>query len=353
MQTAEILDQLERLRGKFPKEAVDAAMARREEITPDLLRILEDTANRAAQHEAEYDYMAHFYALFLLAQFREPRAYPLVFRLASLPSSVLDWVFGDLLTEGLDSVLASVCGGDLTLIKSLVENEAGDEWVRGSALSSLVTLVAVGQKSREEIISYFGSLFGGKLEQKSSHVWDSLAVNSCQLYAEELLGDIERAFEEGLIDPSYITPEQVRDELSSGKERILARLADDPRRCLIEDTVDEMHFWPCFRDRQSSSTVHAAPEWTPKIPVPHSSPIRRDSPKIGRNEPCPCGSNKKYKKCCGALRIRGPLARHAPLSTARGRTTDSSQSAATWIASATDLTDQTGGTRHDRKKPSV
>lgn len=29
-------------------------------------------------------------------------------------------------------------------------------------------------------------------------------------------------------------------------------------------------------------------------------PIRRESPKIGRNEPCPCGSGKKYKKCCGA-----------------------------------------------------
>lgn len=26
----------------------------------------------------------------------------------------------------------------------------------------------------------------------------------------------------------------------------------------------------------------------------------RESPKIGRNEPCPCGSGKKYKKCCGA-----------------------------------------------------
>ena len=24
----------------------------------------------------------------------------------------------------------------------------------------------------------------------------------------------------------------------------------------------------------------------------------RDKPKIGRNEPCPCGSDKKYKKCC-------------------------------------------------------
>ena len=29
-------------------------------------------------------------------------------------------------------------------------------------------------------------------------------------------------------------------------------------------------------------------------------PIRRESPKVGRNEPCPCGSGKKYKKCCGA-----------------------------------------------------
>ena len=26
---------------------------------------------------------------------------------------------------------------------------------------------------------------------------------------------------------------------------------------------------------------------------------RREEPKIGRNDPCPCGSGKKYKKCCG------------------------------------------------------
>jgi SEC-C motif-containing protein len=28
-------------------------------------------------------------------------------------------------------------------------------------------------------------------------------------------------------------------------------------------------------------------------------PLRRDGPKIGRNDPCPCASGKKYKKCCG------------------------------------------------------
>lgn len=28
--------------------------------------------------------------------------------------------------------------------------------------------------------------------------------------------------------------------------------------------------------------------------------VVRESPKVGRNDPCPCGSGKKYKKCCGA-----------------------------------------------------
>jgi SEC-C motif-containing protein len=28
-------------------------------------------------------------------------------------------------------------------------------------------------------------------------------------------------------------------------------------------------------------------------------PVVRDKPKVGRNEPCPCGSGKKYKKCHG------------------------------------------------------
>ncbi len=30
--------------------------------------------------------------------------------------------------------------------------------------------------------------------------------------------------------------------------------------------------------------------------------VKRDTPKVGRNEPCPCGSGKKFKQCCGAER---------------------------------------------------
>src|SRR5437867_2357583 len=31
------------------------------------------------------------------------------------------------------------------------------------------------------------------------------------------------------------------------------------------------------------------------------APVRRELPKVGRNEPCPCGSGKKYKNCCGRV----------------------------------------------------
>ncbi|MCF7817503.1 MAG: SEC-C domain-containing protein, partial [Kiritimatiellales bacterium] len=37
----------------------------------------------------------------------------------------------------------------------------------------------------------------------------------------------------------------------------------------------------------------------PQAPKP-IAPIRNDGPKVGRNDPCPCGSGRKYKKCCGS-----------------------------------------------------
>jgi SEC-C motif-containing protein len=32
--------------------------------------------------------------------------------------------------------------------------------------------------------------------------------------------------------------------------------------------------------------------------TPGQGTVRRTAPKVGRNDPCPCGSGKKYKKCC-------------------------------------------------------
>lgn len=33
------------------------------------------------------------------------------------------------------------------------------------------------------------------------------------------------------------------------------------------------------------------------------APIKRETPKLGRNDPCPCGSGKKFKQCCGGEKI--------------------------------------------------
>jgi hypothetical protein len=32
-----------------------------------------------------------------------------------------------------------------------------------------------------------------------------------------------------------------------------------------------------------------------------AQPYRREEPKLGRNDPCPCGSGRKFKKCHGAV----------------------------------------------------
>lgn len=36
----------------------------------------------------------------------------------------------------------------------------------------------------------------------------------------------------------------------------------------------------------------------PAEPLPSVTTVKHNHPKVGRNDPCPCGSNKKYKKCC-------------------------------------------------------
>lgn len=299
MDTAEILHLLEKETGTFPRTAVEAAVARREEIIPELLRVLEKTLDQAAQLADVPGYIAHLYAMLLLAQFRETRAYPLVVRFALLPNDLLDPLCGDFVTEDLGRVLASVCGGDPSGIQSVIENEEADEWARGAALGSLVTLVAAGQVGRDEIVNYFAGLFRGKLKRTWSHVWDRLVACSADLYAAELIGDIEQAYAEGLVDPDYIGLDEVQQDLATGQDRALARLADNTHLRMVKDTVAEMSWWACFHEAPVKRTPPAAP-YASLMELAAPSPIRKAEPKTGRNEPCPCRSGKKYKKCCGA-----------------------------------------------------
>ena len=289
MDVEQILEELRYTRDdrRFPRKALEHAIAAREEITPHLLSALEETRNRNREFAEESGYMAHLYAMFLLAQFREPCAYPLMVDLFSLPIDVLDRLVGDVITEDLGRLLASVCGTDTTLIAGMIENEDLDEYVRGSAMSALLSLVAVETLTREEVIGYFKELFRDKLARRASQIWNDLVSASAKLSAVELSRDIELAYRHGLVWPGYISPENVGRNFARGPEDVVARLARDPHLLPITDAIGAMEWWSCFKQPK-------------KPPRRRGGAAAKKSPKIGRNQPCPCGSGKKYKKCCGS-----------------------------------------------------
>jgi preprotein translocase subunit SecA len=78
-------------------------------------------------------------------------------------------------------------------------------------------------------------------------------------------------------------------------ERQLAPAAPDPHQMRLQESRPEF-----TAPGQPAPMIEAqgAPQKAPgKVVV---EPIRRDMPKVGRNDLCPCGSGKKYKKCHGA-----------------------------------------------------
>ena len=113
-----------------------------------------------------------------------------------------------------------------------------------------------------------------------SYVWTGLVLCSTDLYPEELYEDIKQAYEEDLIESFIINFEYVEDALDLGKEKVLARLKNNEKYGLITDTIKEMEWWACF---EPPTKVYEF----------------RKRKKIGRNDPCPCGSGRKFKKCCG------------------------------------------------------
>ena len=50
---------------------------------------------------------------------------------------------------------------------------------------------------------------------------------------------------------------------------------------------------------QNSAINNLDGTMAPKTSTPQNQTVINNEPRIGRNDPCPCGSGKKYKNCCG------------------------------------------------------
>jgi hypothetical protein len=66
------------------------------------------------------------------------------------------------------------------------------------------------------------------------------------------------------------------------------------------DVADESALQDFLYEQALQSLEQKASDQTDSAPLPRATPIIEHATKIGRNDPCPCGSGKKYKKCCGS-----------------------------------------------------
>ena len=79
-------------------------------------------------------------------------------------------------------------------------------------------------------------------------------------------------------------------------ENMLSTLSNVAKTTGPESTTDGG-----FDQFRGSSGGPPSPEASEAPEIPQVAvPVTREAPKVGRNDPCPCGSGKKYKKCCGA-----------------------------------------------------
>jgi len=296
----EILEAFEPYDSVYKREAVDAAIEFKEEITPYLIDILKEVLANPQRYIDDYsDNMAYIYAFVLLGYFKETGAHQTIVDLFSLPGELIDPLFGDLITEDLGTVLFKTCGGSVEQIKALIANKDAYEYCRGSAARALTYAVIEGHASREEALDFLGSLFtGDESDDPDDIFWALIADDVCNLYPEEKMDIIEQAFQNDLIDPTFIGPESFEKVLEDGKEKTLEDLRRKMQRKSLDDVHEYMSWWAMFNPERQ----HSPPTPTPVQPAPKpstsdaSKTAKTLTPKLPSLPKSPSKKQKRAKK---------------------------------------------------------
>ncbi len=244
----EILEAFKILDGIYKREQVDAAIELKEEITPFLIEILETVLADPHAYIEDDERYDHIYSLMLLGHFRESKAHNVIIDLFSLPDEIPHELFGDLTTSDLPTILLRTCGGSIERIRSMASNKDVDDYCRVSALNAMAYAVVEGIASREEVMSFFGTLFTGNETDEDSDFWGLLAGLAYDLYPEELMDTIKKAYNDDLIASGMIRYEDFEQALEDGKERCLERLKTDMERQSPDDIHNSMSWWACFNE---------------------------------------------------------------------------------------------------------
>jgi len=192
-QIGEILNGFKVNDGIYKRDLINQAVELKDQVTLHLIEILE-TALANPEEFVSVDRSDHNYALILLGHFKEPRAHEVIVDIFSLPGELPFDLFGDLVTEGLQTLLFKTCGGSIDLIKALVVNTDANDYCRISAAEAITYAVVDGIISRQEVLEFFSGLFTGSEAEPDSMFWSYIAVCIFNLHPEESMDTIKKAY---------------------------------------------------------------------------------------------------------------------------------------------------------------
>ncbi len=257
----DIIDDLCYLTLGFPKAAVQAAIEQGKKIIPLLLNLLNEVIEDCQSINSNY--MGHLFSMFLLAQFREKAAFPLMIKLLSLPGAMPEILLGDSITEKLHRMVGSVYNGDLTAIQNLIENPTLYVWSRNVGIKSLLVLVKNETLQRDWVINYFKGLFSHPAFVDDEMAMAHLVNASCVLYPAELYNEIKIAFDRNSVDIDYIDMKQVDSALAMDQVNALKEHLNE-HYDFIYDTIKEMQGWRCFQNQKIEEQGNASEFYQPE-----------------------------------------------------------------------------------------
>ena len=294
-----VISELKYFNKEFPRTALEKAISNKEETTQILLSELDQMLETPEIITEDDDYMLHIYAIHLLAQFREKEAFQRIIELVSFSPEQVDFMLGDIITEDLNSILYSTFDGDLTSLKNVIENPMVNIYVRGAALDVYGKLYSDGVVTKEEFINYLRELlYGDNNYGEGTDLATTIQGVVTNKHLFEMIDDIQTLYDEQRIEEGIV------GSYDSFIDFIYSYEFDRESVGYIDDVIESMYWWPSFEQSEADKLekekkreeLYAELERTNQ--QEQTAEKVQTTVKVGRNDPCPCGSGKKYKKCC-------------------------------------------------------
>jgi hypothetical protein len=190
--------------------------------------------------------------------------------------------------------MAAVFDGDPEPLYAIIRDPEADEFVRAKMLQTIAILTRRGELPRDATTAFLRDCFAQLEPREHCFVWSGWVDAVAWLGLSELKPPVQQAFQRGSIDPTWLTFKDFEEDLQYSIDHPEAEpLHADGDLTLFGDTVEEMSGWGGFEPKAPGNDTSG---WglPASFGMPHRDPLR----KVGRNDPCPCGSGKKFKKCC-------------------------------------------------------